>query len=151
MEVTALVSATKIAYDIAKGMAALKSEVERNEAISKILQVLISVQKEALAMQSEHALLAAKVRKLEQENLRLQDWSAEKTRYVRQRISGGAFVYTEQNPVDTPEETYKLCCSCFENTIKSPLQAKRVRHAIHFVCPHGCPDLEIREWNNKFS
>ena len=43
-EATALISSAKVAIDIAKGINSLKSDVQRSEAIAKILDTLITVQ-----------------------------------------------------------------------------------------------------------
>ena len=49
-EIGSLLTSSKVAYDIAKGISALKSDVDRNESISKILEVLLTVQTNALSV-----------------------------------------------------------------------------------------------------
>lgn len=52
-EISSLLASSKAAYDIAKGINALKAEVQRNEAISKILEILVSVQFQASGVLSK--------------------------------------------------------------------------------------------------
>jgi hypothetical protein len=53
MEIASLVTSAKAAYDIAKGVSSLKAEVERNESIAKLLEILISVQTDAVSTYAE--------------------------------------------------------------------------------------------------
>ena len=69
-------TSAKIAYDLATGIASLKTAVERDQAVSKILEVLRAVQTDALLMQEKHSLLTTEKDHLEKENMRLKDWTA---------------------------------------------------------------------------
>ena len=99
-----------------------------------------------ISEQATHALLSTKIHELEKEIMRLKDWSAEKEKYGRTQISKGVFAYIERDYVGSLEEAHKMCCNCFDKTIKSTLQQKRKvgqgwQHIL--VCPNGCPSLEF--------
>ena len=142
MEVASLLTSIKTAYDLAKGIASLKTAVERDKAISKTLEVLISVETDAFLMQKEHSLLTAKKDELEKDCLRLKDWTAEKERYSRKQIAPGVFAYVETASVNSTKSTHKYCCNCFDKTVQSTLQhSYEPQRMIGLVCPNGCPKL----------
>lgn len=143
MEISSLLTSAKIAYDLAKGIAFLKTAIERDEAVSKILEVLISVETEALLMQDKHSLLKAEKDHLEKENLRLKDWTAEKKRYCRKQVGPGIFAYIEKGFVGSTKDAHKYCCNCFDKAVQSTLQhsSHEPRRMVGLVCPNGCPKL----------
>ena len=142
MEVSSLLASAKIAYDLAKGIASLKTALERDQTVSKLLEVLISVQTDALLVQKEHSLLTAKKDELEKECLRLKDWTAEKERYHRKQIAPGIFAYVETGSGGSMKSTHKYCCNCFDKTVQSTLQRSyEPKRMIGMVCPNGCPKL----------
>ena len=53
-EISSLISSSKAAYDIAKRISTLKAEVDRNQSVSDLLSVILSVQSDALSMQSKY-------------------------------------------------------------------------------------------------
>jgi hypothetical protein len=79
MDPTTIFTSAKVAYDIAKGISALKSEVERNQAVSRVLEVLLAVQQDALSMQKEHNALLTEKNNLEAQLLTYDTWEKEKT------------------------------------------------------------------------
>ena len=90
--------------------------------------------------------LQAKISELEKECNRLKDWSTEKEQYTRKQIANGVFAYIENNFKGDFQDAHKLCCNCFNKTVKSTLQQgiKRTHiRLITLVCPNGCPELEF--------
>jgi hypothetical protein len=90
--------------------------------------------------------LQAKISELEKECIRLKDWSTEKEQYTRKQIANGVFAYIENNFKGDFQGAHKLCCNCFNKTVKSTLQQgiKRTHiRLITLVCPNGCPELEF--------
>ena len=47
--ISAVVTSAKVAYDIVKGISTLHTEVEKNQAISKVLEVLLAVQRDTMS------------------------------------------------------------------------------------------------------
>lgn len=144
MEVPSLLASAKAAYDIAKGINALKNEVDRNQAVSKILEVLIAVQSDALSMQEKHSLLTAKIQQLEKECDRLKDWQAEKDRYELREIAPGLFARIEKGLVGNLQSAHKFCATCFEQNSKAPLQQEKIRvgRRLSLTC-HRCKSTVI--------
>lgn len=150
MEVSSLLTSAKIAYDLAKGIASFKTTVERDKAVSKLLEMLRTVQTDALLMNEKYSLLTAEKDKLEKENLRLKDWTTEKERYCRKQIASGIFAYVEKSTVGSTEGAHKYCCNCFDKTIQSTLQQSREpQRMIGLVCPNGCPKLVFTHYLNS--
>ncbi len=65
VEFASAFASAKIAYDIAKGINSLKTSVEINQAVSKIIEVLLSVQSDALSNQQYLSLLIKEKEDLE--------------------------------------------------------------------------------------
>ena len=80
-----------------------------------------------IAEQQSHLALTTKIQELEKECVRLKNWSTEKERYSRQHIAYGIFAYLENDRVGRTQESHKLCCNCFEDTIHSTLQQQYTR------------------------
>lgn len=144
MEVASLMTSAKAAYDIAKGINALKNEVDKNQAVSKILEVLIAVQKDALSMQEKHSLLTTKIQELEKECDRLKDWQTEKERYELKEIAPGVFARIEKGLVGNLQSAHKFCATCFEQNFKAPLQQEKidVGRKLSLTC-HRCKSKVI--------
>lgn len=139
MEVASLLASAKAAYEIAKGINALKNEVDRNQAVSKILEGLIAVQSEALSLQERHLLLTTKMQDLEKECDRLKDWQIEKERYDLKEIAPGVFARIEKALVSNLQSAHKFCATCFEQNSKAPLQQEKIEvgRRLSLTC-HRC-------------
>lgn len=122
MEVASLLTSAKVAYQIAAGINALKNEVDRNQAVSRILEALIQVQSEALSLQENQLQLGKTIQELEKERDRLKDWQIEKSRYELMEIARGVFARVEKGSVGNWQSTQKFCATCFEQNKKAPLQ-----------------------------
>lgn len=144
MEVASLLASAKAAYDIAKGINALKNEVDRNHAVSKILEVLIAVQTEALSLQEKHSLLTTKAQELEKECNFLKEWQIEKQRYELREIAPGLFARIEKGFVGTWQSAHKFCATCFEQNFKAPLQQEKIEvgRRLSLTC-HRCKSKVI--------
>ena len=86
MEISSLLTSAKIAYDIAKGITALKTEVDRNQAVAKVLEVLIAVQTDALSMQEKQSSLTSRITELESQLQQIKNWESELQRYQLTRL-----------------------------------------------------------------
>jgi hypothetical protein len=117
-EIASLITSSKAAYDIAKGISSFKSEVERTESISKILEVLVSVQLQAssvLALEIEKHALTKRLMELEK-------WSQTESQYELKEIARGIFVYAYKQTAEKSEPAHWLCTNCWQDKTKSILQ-----------------------------
>lgn len=121
-EIGLLINSTKAVYTIAKGISFLKSEVEKNEAVSKILEALLSLQTEALSVNE-------KTQELQEENYRLtnkmrefENWSETEKQYELKEIDRGTFVYASKKNKTIAEPVHWLCTNCWKDRKRSILQ-----------------------------
>lgn len=137
-EIGSLLTSSKVAYDIAKGISALKSDVDRNESISKILEVLLTVQTNALSVNAIAQELQEEKYALTQKIMEFEKWSETENQYELKEIAIGVFVYSRNSAMASSEPKHYLCARCFNERKKSILQ--RFSHSfdgIHYVC-HTC-------------
>jgi hypothetical protein len=122
MEIASLFTSIKVAYDIAKGINSLKSEVERNESISKILEILLSVQSDALLMQEKHLFLLRDKDNLEKKIMEIEKWSETETQYELKEVARGFFVYAYKKSDDSMKPIHWLCANCYKDRKASIIQ-----------------------------
>lgn len=132
-EISSLITSSKAAYDIAKGIYALKSEVDRNEAISKILEVLISVQTNALSVNAIAQELQQEKYDLKNKILQYENWSETERQYELKEIVSGTFVYAYKESVDKTKPDHWLCPKCFQEKKTYILQ-------LHYNSSTGPPE-----------
>jgi hypothetical protein len=135
MEISSLLTSAKIAYDLAKGITALKSEVDRNQAVSKILEVLIAVQTDALSMQGKQSSLTSRITELENQLEQLKNWESELQRYQLKHFAFGGYAYSLKPGMENAEPPHYLCASCMNQRKKSILQPSSEAFLRCSLCP----------------
>ncbi len=136
------------ATNIISNLLSLRDFSKHASQLTELQRHIIQANSMIISEQQNYSLLTAKIQELEKETMRLKDWSAEKQNYTRKQITKGVFAYVENNFVGNFEEAHKLCCNCFEKTIKSTLQqdsTPRTMWKLHLVCPNGCPPLVFEQ------
>lgn len=135
-------SSLAAASNITKAMLELRDFQQLNSKVIELQQVIISAQQQVLSGQGEQTTLAAKIQELENECVRLKDWSAERARYTRREIGEGVFAYVANNSVCTLQSAHKLCCNCFDKAIPSTLQqSSEPQRMLGLTCQNGCPKV----------
>jgi hypothetical protein len=125
-EAGAAISGIKVAIDIAKGISALKSETEINQAIIDIQKILLDAQSAAFEDKQRIAAHSDEVQSL-QTKLKQQDkWADEAKRYVLNESECGTYTYELKKEFANGETHHRLCVTCFENRKKSILQGIRL-------------------------
>lgn len=123
-EIGAAISGLKTAFEIAKGLNAVAGSVSLNDAKIALQNAILDAQASLLAAQETHAADLLRVDRLEQEILRLKDWSSERERYELVNIRGGSFAYMLKQHAAGDEPAHWLCANCFNDGRKSILQRK---------------------------
>lgn len=121
-EIASLITSSKAAYDIAKGISSFKTEVERNESISKILEVLVSVQLQASAVLAKAHELEIEKHNLTTKLMELEKWSETENQYELKEITRGIFVYTYKKTTEKSKPMHWLCTNCYGNKTISIIQ-----------------------------
>jgi len=133
-----LFASAKTAYDIAKGISSLHTEVERNQAVSKILEVLLSVQSDALSMKEKYSLLLTEKDDLIKKISEFEKWSEIEHQYELKEIASGIFVYVYKKSEVNREPMHWLCAKCYNEQKKSILQRKVKSMAGAIYICHTC-------------
>jgi hypothetical protein len=143
-EAGAAISGIKIAMDMAKGIAALKSETEINQAVIDIQRTLLDAQSAALSDKNLIAELHDKARRLQSEIDGKTLWAVEAQKYALGKSPRGVFYYQLRPELAGTEIGHFLCTTCFDNGRKSILHASIRTDGGDFVQCHVCKiDVKI--------
>lgn len=133
-ELTSLITSAKVAYDIAKGIGSLQIEVERNKSISELLNILISVQSDALSMQEKHSSLIQEKDGFQKKLLDFENWDNDQINYIRKEVTPHCFVYIEKKANQSGENPPWYCPNCWNDRKKSILNYDASGVAHHHSC-----------------
>lgn len=148
MEPASIFASVKFAYDIAKGLNSLNTIKERNEAVSKVLEVLLSVQNDALTMQKEHSLLLTEKDNLIKKISEFEKWYETESKYQLQELAPGVTVYAYKVTNESTEPMHLLCANCFSKKQKGfYVRSEIMLDGIHYKCLN-C-DKEIIDYTHK--
>ncbi len=134
-----LFASAKTAYEIAKGISSLNTEVERNQAVSKVLEVLLSVQNDALSMKEKHSLLLSEIDHLKKKISEFEKWSEIERNYELKEIASGIFVYVYKKSDVNRDPMHWLCAKCFNTEKKKSILQRTGQdgRGTHYKC-HTC-------------
>jgi hypothetical protein len=124
----------------------LKAEVERNEAISKILEVLVSVQFQASAVLAKVHELEIEKHNLTKKIMDIENWSKTESQYELKEVASGIFVYAYKKGNNETEPAHWLCTNCWKDKITSILQRSASYPA--FTCPKCKTKFDL-SWDSK--
>lgn len=117
-------SAIQGALTIAQGFQALKTDTAVNQAIIDIQRSFLDALRGLTEAEARHTADVKHINELEQEIVRLKDWSVERECYELVGIRGGVFAYMPKQGMDGGKPAHWLCTNCFEHGQKSILQNK---------------------------
>ena len=121
-EISAGFGSLKAAFDIAKGLNATSSQVAINDAKITLQAHILDAQQALAAANDEQSAAAKRIDDLEQEIMRLKDWTTEKERYELKRYHPGSLAYALKEEMKRGETPHKLCPNCYGRNEKSFLQ-----------------------------
>ncbi len=121
-ELNTLFTSAKTAYGIAKGISSLKVEVERNESVAKVLEILLSVEADALTMREKYQSLLDEKERLAKQLVDMENWEQTKVQYQLTEVSGGIFVQAYNKPKQGGDPPHWACEHCFQDQKRSVLQ-----------------------------
>lgn len=138
-EISSLIASSKAAYEIAKGISSLKSEIDRNESISKILEELLSVQTQTLSVNAIAQKLQEEKYELTKKLMEFEKWAKTETQYRLKEVAPSVFVYAYKK-TDLSDPEHWLCTNCYKDRIKSIIHFTSKGSGIKkYICPH-CKD-----------
>jgi hypothetical protein len=121
-EIAAGLTSLNAAKDIAKGLDSLKTGVAVNDAKIDLQNLILEAQQALFAAQESQTASAKRISELEQEIVRLKDWSAEKQRYDLADTGQGSVAYKLKEGVEPPEPQHWICPQCYQDGKKSILK-----------------------------
>jgi hypothetical protein len=130
-EVYAGIAAFKTMFDQAKSLMDIHDANTRNMAI-------IGLQQQILSAQAEESALLERVRALENENVELKKWDAEKRRYQLEMLPPGVYVYGLRPENAAGEPLHSICQTCYQRGKKSVLHASEPSNGIYHLQCHEC-------------
>jgi len=144
MEIASLITSVKAAYDIAKGINSLKAEVDRNQSISNLLEILLSVQSDAFTMQVKQQELLQENDNLRKKIIEFEKWSETEKQYELKEIYSGVFVYAYKKPDDSEDPMHWLCTKCYKEKKASIIQlSNEVASGKYYICPTCKTEIHI--------
>lgn len=151
-EISSLIATSKAAYDIAKGISSLNSEVERNQSISKILEVLITVQTQALSVNAVAQKLQEEKFDLAKKIMEFEDWAQTKSNYELKELAPGIPAYLRKKIDETKDPTLWICPYCYDQKKESFLQQEYHSDTAGFYfCPKCKTPFQWGEIGRRFN
>jgi|tagenome__1003787_1003787.scaffolds.fasta_scaffold20925682_2 hypothetical protein len=129
-ELIAGAGALTSAISIAKSLVDLRDEVKRLEHVSELLRKLTA------AHEAQSALIN-RVRELEDENVKLKDWEAEKQKYELKQLPSGAYALEAKEAERGGKPPHYLCVDCCDNGKRAILH--RSGNTLHCHAGHQFP------------
>jgi hypothetical protein len=121
--------------DIVQGMNAAKGEAAINSVKIELQGLILDAHQGLFAAQEAQSADARRIAELEQEIVRLKDWSAEQERYQLVDIWRGSVAYMPKPEMDEGEPAHWLCSNCFNQRRKSFLVFQgQVGPNAHYKC-----------------
>lgn len=140
LEISAGLSSLKAAKDIVQGLNAAKNEAAINGIKIDLQGLILEAQQGLFAAQEAQSAGTKRIAELEQEIVRLKDWSAQKQRYELADSGRGSLAYKLKEGVEPPEPAHWICPNCYDEGKKSLLKHEilPVGRAETLVC-NRCP------------
>jgi hypothetical protein len=129
-----LSNSLNVALNITKAMFSIRDQAIIQEKVAELTGVIVS------AHQAQSALIE-RVRELEADLVRMENWETEKQRYELKQVSSlGTFAYALKEGTAGSEPPYRICAACYDRGKKSVLQATADLQSRHRV--HACPECK---------
>lgn len=123
-EISAGLSSMKAAKDVLQAFNGVQTAVAVQEVKFTLQGLILDAQQGLFSAQEAQSSDARKIADLEQEIVRLKDWSADKQRYEAVDAGRGTITYTPKAGMENGEPAHWLCANCFNQGRKSFLQFK---------------------------
>lgn len=153
-EISAGLGSLKAAKDIIQGLNAANTEAAINGVKIELQGLILDAQQGLFAAQEAQTTASRRIADLEQEIVRLKDWSAERERYQLVDVGRGAMAYVPKPGMEDGQPPHWLCANCFNQGRNSYLQFKGTEPArvggpiSKYVCD-ACQGSVVVRWGTK--
>jgi CII-binding regulator of phage lambda lysogenization HflD len=136
--------------DIARGLKSLKNLSDIQPVAVELYEQIITIQQHLSDANSAMSAQVERIRDLEVQIARMNEWQAHKLRYKLAAPFPGCMVYAVQKSMADGEPAHYLCAACYQNGVRSILQG-RDRFAAGanalYVCPaRNCGAVATTTW-----
>lgn len=94
---------------------------------TRLTDILNDANERIMDAQSHYFAMEARVREAEEKLARFERWESERVRYELKDVGAGALAYSIKPDAQAAEPLHQICAHCYEDRIKSILQASSRR------------------------
>ncbi|MET4230191.1 hypothetical protein ABIA85_003458 [Bradyrhizobium sp. LA6.10] len=146
--IASAISAFKAAKDIGESMIGLRDAAAFQSKLMEFQSKILDANNAAFSAQEERSTLLERIRNLEKELAKLENWEAEKQRYQLTNLGDDEsplLAYVLKPSMEHGETSHSICANCYANGKKSLLQAElRFPGRCNVLTCHQCDsDLYI--------
>lgn len=146
------VQAGKELLDGVKTLTDLDGEITDKRQLTDLLALASSSYTKVLEVQALCLLLEQEKETILQENLKLKDWQQDKANYELHALAENALVYKVKADAGASVPTHYLCAACYQNHVKSILQANGHEGFERKLSCHVCKSYVLyRHSDDNFS
>lgn len=136
--ITATITGLKAASDIVNGLMNAKTSSAVDTAVRELNAHLLTVQREAMAANTEQFTMIEEIRALKKEIAHIKAWDSEKKRYQLTDLwNTGVLAYALKESMSNAEPPHYLCTNCYEEGRKRILNLQKNSKSgrLMLVCP----------------
>ena len=140
-EASAVVASIKATIEIAKGLKASYDAKTITQAQTQILEHLLALQVDALALQEKHSVLIHEKEELKKKLMEFEQWRKTESEYELKEIKSGKFAYALKKSQQSEVPPHWLCINCWDDRKKSILQKSQRgfiaggNSSTNYICP----------------
>lgn len=132
------IASTKSLYSGIKTLAELDERIVTKAELNALLNLASDTNFKIIEIQTLYTAMAGEKDLIAQENLKLKDWQVDKVRYELCALAQNALAYSVKPEHASVEPLHYLCASCYQNNIKSILQADGYAGFERKLSCHSC-------------
>lgn len=133
--VSSILSSTKAATDIAKGIISLDKGVAVNEKAYELINVILELQQQVMTAQVDYQTLLSAHDEWKKKAEKKIEWAETACNYRLHAFTPGVFVYAPKEEIELNELPHYLCPKCYGEEKKSILQIKSINvNGTHYEC-----------------
>lgn len=135
-EILSLVASCKTALIIAKDLASGYTDAKVKERTSELLTILVSVQRDAVEMNTKYQELLQEKYNLQKKVMEFEQWSKTKDNYERKELASGIWAYRRKKTDEADDSALWICPYCYNKQQESFLQREfHSETAGSYFCP----------------
>lgn len=134
--ITGAFGGLKSAAELAQSLLTLKTDSAVSTKAVELNRIIFDIQQKMFSIQADYAALLSRTGDLEAEIRDLKNWEEEKQRYQLHELVPGTFTHRLKPDCQGSEPLHDLCENCYQNGVKSILQAAGHKGSYPcFICP----------------